>query len=400
MKLMNLILKFLAKLKRSFSINVNFKSLFCRYKVTMPKTLFLKIEKPIGYDINCNNEIVQFKTSSKGIKQLKNDEFTEEVEIVDLLKSKYHFIIKNRILMLCCLIIITIIYLCSNIFIREIVFENNLYYDYDIYQSVKSHLNKVGIVYQLDDNINNINRELSMTYPHYAYIGIKKLGGKLVIEIVDNTIPNNENNALNDPGDMVSLYDGYIVDVITQNGVVTVGTSQYVKKGDLLISGNLNYHNNAEDVSNYVCPKGIVLGKTIIYEKIIVLKESKESIYNGDCTNYYQIDLLGNKYNINKYDYENIGYYNITNIFKLGSLFKVNKITEYHTEEITIIYSKEDAIKYAKSAIIHNFNTVKTHELECIESLDLLAVKDNGYAFEITFMTKYIRNFCKFQKKP
>jgi similar to stage IV sporulation protein len=301
--------------------------------------------------------------------------------------------------MLFSLITIIVIYLCSNLFIREITFENNLYYDYDIYQSVKSHLNKVGILYQLDDNINNINRELSITYPHYAYVGIKKVGSKIVIEIVNNTISSNENNIKKDPGDMVSMYDGYIVDVITQSGVVTVGTSQYVKKGDLLISGNLNYYNNINDQSNYVYPSGIILGKTIIYEKVIVKKESVVTIYNGECSSYYLLDIFGTKYNINKNNSQNIGYSNITNIIKLGSIFNISKIIEYHTEEISIIYTKEEAIKYAKSKIIHNFNKMKINEIECIESLDLLSVTDIGYAFEITYITKYIRNFCMFQKK-
>lgn len=390
--------KLLEKLKKLKPKKIDFKSFFCRYKITMNSNLFYQLNNVIGYDIKVIDDFISYKTTSKGIKRLKTSINIDNILIQDLLKEKYKFIIKNRIIMIFCLTIITIIFLTSNCFIREIIFSKPEYYDSEVYKVVHNHLIRVGPVYKLDENIKNINKELKISFPHYAYVGISKLGSKLMVDINLEDTPKKDNIINLEPGDMISKYDGYIIGIIAKKGVVTISTSQTIKKGNLLISGNLNFYNENKE-PNYICPDGIILGKTVVYEKIIVKKEVKETIYNNKKNEYFNLIIGKHVKNISNNNNVNVGYARINRIFGIGSLFSLNKITEYLIEEITVNYSEDEAIRYAKSKIIYDFNLTKLNEQECIESIDFVSINECEDVYEVSFMVKYIRNFCEFKKK-
>ena len=66
-----------------------------------------------------------------------------------------------------------------------------------------------------------------------------------------------------------------------------------------------------------------------------------------------------------------------------------NKLVRDKIPEI-IRNNKEEAINYAKSMIIHNFNLDKIHDSECIESIYFVTVNEYDTTYEVSFMVKCI----------
>lgn len=390
--------KLAEKLKKLKNINKPNKGLFLRYLITINKDDFYQLSNIIAYNINLRDTKVQFKTSMKGLKLLNRKIDNDKFETIDLFKLKYSFLIKSRIIMLCSLLLIGIITLTTNLFIREITFENDDYYDYEIYQEVKSQLSSIGPLYKLDININELNQKLRNSYPQFAYIGVRKVSSKLVIIITKEEVPKQEIVDENIKGDIISLYDGYITSIICRKGVVVISNTQTVKKGELLISGNINYFVDPSNLDRYTHADGIVIGKTVVYKTITIEKQRQEIIYTGNVNNYYIFSFFNYDKVIGSTSIRS-GYCEVLNIFKLGRIVSLNKIKEYEQNEITINYTKENAVNYAKSKVIDEFNRSKVSDLEKIESIEIIKIEENNNVYNVSLRIKYIINFGQFKEK-
>lgn len=86
------------------------------------------------------------------------------------------------------------------------------------------------------DNLNTktLEREMLLNLPEVAWVGITFTGTRAVIEVVEKTMPKQENKA---PAHIVAAKDGVITEIIALNGQPAVKKGDTVKKGDLLVKG-------------------------------------------------------------------------------------------------------------------------------------------------------------------
>lgn len=368
---------------------------FYPYKVTTSKEVLLKYPKFKAFYLTEVNNNIEFYTTKKGILPFIND---EEVEIKNNYNTFFKKVIKKNILLIISLLLIFVLFIISSNYIREISFLNPDTYDYDIYEDVKKHLKKHPIGYTLDVSVNELNHELRKSYPHFTYIGASKLSSKIIIEIVTEKLPKIDLSDTPEKGDIISLFDGYIVGISSKRGIVNVTSSQSVKKGDLLISGNLNFTTNPNDVSNYVHPDGLILGNVVTYEKIKVLKEQKEVVYSGAAKSYFVLSFLDKALKTNKKTFTVVGHSRMDNVFNIGSLLVLKKQTDYEKVEAIITYNEDEAIKYALSKVKYDFLHFRVSNKEYIHYINLMKVEEYDEYFEITFIMKTTRNMGKFQK--
>ena len=194
--------------------------------------------------------------------------------------------------------------------------DNPDYYDYEVYQTVNEQIIKKGPFYELDIDLNDLGRILRTTYQQYAYIGIKKTGAKLIIEIATQEVPDVTKQNDNTPGDIIAKYDAYIEGIEAKKGAVVVMTSQSVKKGSLLISGNVNYKINPSDLTKLVRAEGLILGRVAEYKEYEIKKENYIYDYSSNVKKYYELNLFGRiiktKNNIlsNTFNYTGVGVVN------------------------------------------------------------------------------------------
>ncbi|WP_371361336.1 hypothetical protein SRRS_27620 [Sporomusa rhizae] len=83
-------------------------------------------------------------------------------------------------------------------------------------------------------DVKAIEREILLTVPEVAWVGINFTGTRAVIEIVEKTMPKQETKA---PAHIVASKDGVITEIIALAGQPAVKNGDTVKKGDLLIKG-------------------------------------------------------------------------------------------------------------------------------------------------------------------
>lgn len=362
------------------------KSKLCRYKIIISKEIFLNLPLKKAYHLKEKDGNVIFYTNEK----YEN----EDITIIDRWKVILQKIFLNHSLMIISLILIFFLFLYSSKYVREVSFKNQNYYDVDVEKVVYKHLNKKILGYTTDVSLNELGKILRKNFPTYAYIGVLKIGAKLVIEIEKQAIyPNYEEE--DGQGDIISLYDGYIQGIISTKGVVLVNTSQTVKKGDLLISGNLNYLQSPENKTNYVHAQGIILADVATYEKIQVKKRYVVEDYSGEFKSNFVFSLFNKELNSETID--NFGHIEYQEIFSLWG-FKMWKQTTYLKMKMLITYDANEALSYAYSVIQYNFNLSKKNEREKIYYIDLIQIKENDDYYEISFLVKSLRNIGIFQK--
>ena len=92
---------------------------------------------------------------------------------------------------------------------------------------------KPGII---KDSVNakTVENEILLSIPEIAWVGISFTGTRAVIEVVEKTMPKQEDKS---PAHIIAAKDGIITEFITLNGQPVVKKGDTVKKGDMLIKG-------------------------------------------------------------------------------------------------------------------------------------------------------------------
>lgn len=368
-----------------------------RYLVTLSYDDFLMVNKIKSRNIKIEGEKVKFSTTRHGLNTLKQVLEPDNIIVIDRFKRLISAIFVKHLPVTISLLLIVFLFFISDKYIRDIKFENEETYNYEIYEVVEKHLVKKGIFYTLDISINDLNRTLRNTFQQYAYIGVKKSGSKLIVELSYYEHENLKQDNLKLLGDIVAKYDGYIVGIETKKGVVVVSTSQTVKKGDLLISGNVNYKVNPSDLSKLVRPEGIILGEVIEYYKYSVKKEVVGYEYNSTITKHYELSLFNKIINFKQISLKD-GYQKKTIVLNAFNKIKLTKVESFTKIPTIITYNSEDALKYAKSLIYYNFNLSKINTKEHIEEITCLKLEETDKEYNYVFLVKSIRNIGEFKE--
>lgn len=102
-----------------------------------------------------------------------------------------------------------------------------------IAEVAKEHGLKPGV---LKDTIQSksIENAILLTIPEVSWVSVNFMGTRVVIEVVEKTIPKQEDKA---PAHIVSDRDGIIMEIIALAGQPAVKKGDTVRKGDVLIKG-------------------------------------------------------------------------------------------------------------------------------------------------------------------
>lgn len=307
-------------------------------------------------------------------------------------RIKYHFkysFLKHLTaiitISLCCIILFI-----SGSFIREIKFENATLYNEQVYQDVKKHLVKKGPFYLLDNTPNNISQELRQKYPKYAWIGITVNYSEIIIDIEPQDVPIKEIEDNLKPCDLISNYDAVITGIVIKKGVVMIMLNQSVKKGELLVSGNLLIENNLFDKEKLIHSDGVIIGKTLVLEKIKVEKKGESLEYTGRIKTKKRVVLFGKDIGKNPVVFDNY-YTKISEKFNLFNIFKIVEITYFEQDIITSVFDQEQAVKFAENEVYYEFEQKRVSELEAIDDVRLFEVEEQEDYFEVSFIvTKHV----------
>jgi similar to stage IV sporulation protein len=193
----------------------------------------------------------------------------------------------------------------------------------------------------LDDNEDNLEwieiREKGCTYNVNVTPRIKK----------QNNISSDE------PSDIVASKDGKILFITSSRGNKIKDKNDYVKKGEVIISGNIMKN---DKVAYQVSSKGKVYGEVWYTVNVTVPYNYIEYVDTGKTINHYYLDVFGHKFTlIGKYEGNNTMNYTKLILDKPYLPFKLYKEEkrkyEYKEFNITETEAYEEAIKRSYNKI-------------------------------------------------
>ena len=191
--------------------------------------------------------------------------------------------------------------LCNTIFDIKINSD-----DKDIVNIINDSLKDNGIdVYKRKVSFNKLNsiknKILEDNKDTLEWIEIREKGCIYYIDVTPRVKSNNNvDNA--SPSDIVAEKDGVIKHIVVHRGSKVIDNGDYVKKGDVLISGNIIKN---ENVIDKVHSEGVIYAETWKTVNISIPFKRIDYVYKKTINHYY-LDIFGHEFTISgKYDSDN-----------------------------------------------------------------------------------------------
>ena len=274
----------------------------------------------------------------------------------------------------------------SPYYIREVKYQTNSIID----SAVLGEVTKLIQNEHDDINLNDWCKKLMIQFPHYSWIGLKKRGSIIYLNIELNDLLLNNNEIKNRYGDLISGYDAYIKSINIISGKSLVELNQVVKKGTTLISGDVN--------QTKISPRGEIIGEVVYFKDILIQKTKKISSYNGNMTAYKKFEFGKFSFRKNKNQFSNFKYKSIL-LFSIGNFIKYTNNYYFEISDYTINYSKEDAISYAKSMVYYELEKLRTSKYECITNVDLINVTETDNEYIVKLLVRANKNIVVLKEK-
>jgi len=326
---------------------------------------------------------ITLQTDKDGYKIIKN--YNKETKIIKHLgiNGIKEFVKKHYILLISFLITYIMLLVLSNIiFDIEIISTNselkrviNLYLE-------ENDIKKYKFMKQYEE-LNEIKKKiLEENKTTLEWIEIERIGTKYIINLTERIVNNNILDTT--PKDIVASKDALIMYLVTKNGTRMKEVNELVKKGEVIISGNIIKNEHLVDT---VAASGDVYGEVWYTVKTTVPYKFTEYEKTGEIVNHIYLDLFGKKITLMGY-YETALSLNETKalIDKPYLFFKVYKerkeLYKYETHKLSKKEAEKEAIKRSDKSIE---NKLKSDE----RILDKKVLKINHYSSKIEIEVFY-----------
>lgn len=314
----------------------------------------------------------------------------------DRYKSKIRFLLTRRIVSIIGVLLLIVLLINQSLTITKVDFIDKDLYDEDVLLFIENHFRKIGPFKYLNSSISDINHQLRKEFFEYEWVGIKKEGTFLYIDIKKLSVKDHQFIDDGRVGNLVASKDAIVRYYYAQKGVVLVRELQAVSAGDVLITGNLKIHNDAQ---KYIKPIGFIVGEVLEYYNFSI---PKEEIFQTKTGRYEERNIfyLAKKEIIKTgKDYHFEDYFeSVETTFNFLNLFKLKKVSKAEQIITTNSYNKQEAIDYAKTLVERDFSSKKTNEYERIIFIELMKVIEGNNNYEIMLIAKKLENIAVFQE--
>lgn len=332
------------------------------------------------------DDYLYFKTDNSGVNQLISE--LNNIEYENIYKKRIKHTFKKHLISIIFLFVLVGLLFNQSLSINEIRFINYNTYDQEVELFIKDNLKKVGPFYYLNESISDINFTIKSKFYEYEWISVNRNGSYLDVDIRKQSQEDLTDIDDGKVGDIIASRDALIKLYYVKKGVVFIVESQTVKKGDLLVSGNLKYHLNEVE---YIKPQAIIIGEVLEYQYVKVKKNNNRKDRTGKVISKNQLSLFNIKFK-SKSPYKEFEV-ETTDVFNLLHLIKIDRYSYYEVENVMINYNYDDSLTYAKSLIRKEFNQKEHEKIIFIELVSF--IEDSEY-YEFKFIVKKHENIAKF----
>lgn len=223
---------------------------------------------------------------------------------------KFKYLVKKYLFFLICMFL----GICLNIFLSKLIFDVEVVHsDRYIREIVYNNLRENGI-YKYRFKVNYLEKEkiikeiLKKESNDIEWLEIEEIGTKYIVKVEQRKKNKEEVECV--PRNIVAGKDAFILEIQADVGEVVKKKYDYVKKGDIVISGII--HNKEEEVSRK-CATGKIYGEVWYKVNLEIPMEYKEEIVTGKEKNTFEINFLN----------KNISLFNNFKTYKKNSTFLI-----------------------------------------------------------------------------
>lgn len=325
--------------------------------------------------------IIIYEKDYEKLNQIKTIYNIEKLNTYGMIKIKKKLKL-NKYLIISIIIGIIILKILTNIIFKIEIIHS----DKEIRELLKKELNTYGIKEKsFKKNYNQIEQIKEKILDKYKdkieWLEIETKGTKYIVRVEIRIIKEKEETKEN--RNIISKKDARILEIKSAKGQILKEINNYVKKGEIIISGNI-YDN--ETIKNTVRAEGIVYGEVwyeinitypFIYQETKEL-DNKKDIYVLKILNK-NIELNRNKYKTKKIEEKPI---------LINKLIPISFVKQHQTEtqEINQILTIEEAEKYAEEKAINQIkNNLKENEYIIKHKILNKKIKENEIELNIFF---------------
>lgn len=201
--------------------------------------------------------------------------------------------------------------------------------------------------------------DLRKEFDNFIWVSVRIQGTRLLIDVQENTDLELDEKTDYGPSDLISNVNGTVTKIITRSGVPQVKEGDVIKKGDLLVSGQLEILDDAGVVANYrycAADADIYIQSRYNYQQEFPLKY-EEKVYSGELKSGYFFEIFGKSLSFarKKVSFENYDVIRQEQQLKLSENFylpvKWGKIENREYKKVIRKYSKKEAIQRAEEQL-------------------------------------------------
>lgn len=313
----------------------------------------------------------------------------------------YKLLLRNIPIIIGIFIFLVLLYL-NTLTIKEITFSTKTDDNERIRALIDENIDTFLNIKYLNNNINDINLKLRKEFSDLEWISVKKNGCILEVTILQPSIINNQIKYIEGHGDLVASKSGIVKFFKVSHGIPIIYYNQFVKKDDLLVSGNLRVNDENQDVF-YIPAEGKVFAEVWYTKSVEVFKKEIKSEYTGriyteKSISFFGIDILYKKFT-NKYEkYNKEEKIDNLELFNIKLPFSIKRIHYLEKDDIINIYDKDSSYDYALSTIRHkimqNFS-----EDDKILKIELISQKEESDKYVFVFFIKTYEDIALFQRR-
>ena len=306
------------------------------------------------------------------------------IRLIDILKRHYIFFVGILLgyiyLTFLSNIIFDIEIIHSKKEIRDLINKELRYYGIEKYKFVKSYREKEEIEVKILENHKD----------RLEWLEIDRIGTKYQIRVEERIIkkPSTEEKQR----DIVAKKDGIIARIQASKGEIKKKIGDYVKKGDVIISGSITKN---EEIKNKVAASGSVYAEVWYKTSINMPYYYREEIKTGNKNKVLKFKFLNKDFyllNFNKYkNYKEEDFFSLkNNILPISFSYSL----EEQTNVTEVLYSPEEAIKTAKVRSDNKLKSQLKKEEKIISSKILSTVEQENYV-SVTIFYKVLEDITQ-----
>lgn len=281
---------FFLNFKSSIKLNIKGKNINRFLNKIIKQNIEILDIKNISYK---EIEIRVYKKDLEKIEKIKTIYELEEVNSYGFIKIK-QILNKNKILLFFFLIGFGLLLLLTNIIFDVEVVHNKK----EIQELLISELKKYDITskkfVKSFEEIEKIKEEILKKYKDkLEWIEIERVGTKYIVRVEERKIPSTIENPQN--RNIVAKKSAIIKNIEAENGVVVKNINDYVKPGDVIVSGSIYLNENLKSI---IAANGTVYGEVWYKSSVEVPFVYNEINYTSNINNVLTLKFLNKRFEI------------------------------------------------------------------------------------------------------